>query len=263
MYRENPVRCLFFGDIVARPGRSAIVGRLDELRKTYAPDLIVANAENASGGLGLTAKSAHELLAAGIDVLTSGNHIWKHKNIIPFIEAEPRLLRPANYPTPAPGRGYGVFSLADGTPVAVANLMGRTFMDPVDCPFRAADEILLAIPDAVRLRILDFHAEATSEKIALAYYLDGKVSAVLGTHTHVQTSDARILAAGTACITDAGMCGVADSILGMDPKAILFRLVHRRPVRFEPAVGAATLQGVAFEMDPRFGKALSIQPFSL
>lgn len=257
------IRCVFLGDIVARPGRTAIVGRLAELRRVFAPDLIVANAENASGGLGLTIKSAREIMAAGVDVLTSGNHIWKHKEITAFIDETPRLLRPANYPPSAPGRGWTLHELPDGTQTAIVNLMGRTFMDPVDCPFRTADRVLQDIPDSVRIRIVDFHAEATSEKIALAYYLDGKVSAVLGTHTHVQTNDARVLAGGAAYITDAGMCGVTDSILGMDSKAIISRFLRRIPVRFEPAQGKATLQGVVFDVDPASGQALSIKPFSL
>jgi len=258
----KPMRIVFLGDVVARPGRTAVIERCAELKRTLAPDLLIANGENASGGLGLTAKSARELLATGVDVLTSGNHIWKHKEIATFIEETPRLLRPANYPPGAPGRGWTLHPLPDGAQAAVINVMGRTFMEAIDCPFRAMDELLKEIPETVRVRIVDFHAEATSEKIALAYYLDGKVSAVFGTHTHVQTNDARVLSGGTAYITDAGMCGVTESILGMDPTPILQRFLRRMPTRFVPAEGKAVLQGVVADFDAA-GKALSIQPFSL
>ena len=252
------MRILFLGDVVGRPGRAAVKEQLPALRRDLA--LVLANGENASGGIGLTPESAKELFAAGVDVLTSGNHIWKHPEVHVYLDKEPRLLRPANYPPGAPGRGLGLFDLAGGARVAVLNLLGRTYMEAVDCPFRKADELLAQVPDSVSLRLVDFHAEATSEKLALSCYLDGRVSAVLGTHTHVQTNDARILAGGTACITDLGMCGVQESVLGMDQRLILKRFLTQLPVRFKPALGKARLQGVVLDLDEATGRARSIEP---
>jgi hypothetical protein len=250
---------LFLGDVVGRPGREAVAANVPKLRQALAADLVVANGENASGGLGLTPKNARELLDSGVDVLTSGNHIWKHKELLPYIDDEPRLLRPANYPPGAPGRGAGVFTGADGARVAIVNAMGRTYMDDTDCPFRRVDEELAALPDDVVLRVVDFHAEATSEKKALAYHLDGRVSAVLGTHTHVQTNDAQILGNGTAYVTDLGMCGVEDSILGMDPGVIIERFVSGMPKRFTLVKGQGRLQGALLDLDPDSGRAVSIE----
>jgi metallophosphoesterase (TIGR00282 family) len=243
------MRLLFLGDIVGRPGRRALAARLDGLRRELALDVIVANGENASGGLGLTGKNARELHEAGVDVLTSGNHIWKMKDVHALLDGEPWLLRPANYPPGAPGRGAAVYDIGPGLPcVAVINLIGRTYMDAVDCPFRAAQESLRNLPEKAVV-LVDFHAEATSEKRAMAFMLQGRVSAVIGTHTHVQTNDARILPGGTGFLTDAGMCGPMDSVLGMDQQIILNRFLTGLPVKFELASGPVMLNGAVLEID--------------
>jgi len=252
---------LFLGDIVGRSGRKAVSDSLRAVRDALALDVVIANAENATGGIGLNSKGAKELLSMPLDVLTSGNHIWKHKDIYAFFQETTRLLRPANYPAGAPGSGLGVFQAKDGTPYAVLNLMGRTYMDAADCPFQTADRLLAEIPEDVRVRVVDFHAEATSEKKAMGYYLDGRVSAVLGTHTHVQTNDPRILLKGTAALTDVGMCGPVDSIIGMEADRIVGRFLSRLPVRFEVAKGPARLEGALCEIDAATGRAVSIRPW--
>ncbi len=254
------MRVLFLGDIVGKPGRDAVCRHAAALRRELGLDVLLANAENASGGLGLEPEGAAALLASGVDALTSGNHIWKYKEIQDYLQQEPRLLRPANYPEGAPGAGVGLYSVGNGRMLAVLNLMGRTFMQALDCPFRLADDLLARLPEEATVRIVDFHAEASSEKIALARYLDGRVTAVLGTHTHVQTNDARILKQSTAAMTDVGMCGVLDSILGMNDAPILRRFLTGLPTRFTLAKGEVTLCGALLETDER-GKALSIEPF--
>lgn len=256
------MRVLFLGDIVGKPGRLLVEKNAPALKRGLGLDVLLANAENASGGLGLAPDEARSLLDAGVDVLTSGNHIWKYKDIGPFMDAEPRLLRPANYPDGAAGAGLGLYDLPDGRTLVLVNLLGRTYMQPLDCPFRKADDLLAGLAVEAPLVIVDFHAEATSEKIAMARYLDGRVAAVLGTHTHVQTNDARILARGTAAMTDIGMCGVHDSILGMNEKPILERFLTGLPTRFTLAKGRAQLSGALMELDSDNGKALSIAPFS-
>lgn len=251
------MRLLFLGDIVGRPGRKAVKARLKDLRGELALDVIVANGENASGGLGLSGKNAREVHGAGIDILTSGNHIWKMKDIRAVLDEEPWLLRPANYPSGAPGRGVAVFDFGSQLPpVAVINLLGRTYMEPVDCPFHAAEEALKGIPEGAVV-LVDFHAEATSEKRALAYMLQGRVTAVVGTHTHVQTNDARVLPGGTGFLSDAGMCGPMDSVLGMDQQIILQKFLTGLPVRFELALGPVMLNGVIVEAD-EMGRCISI-----
>jgi len=252
---------LFLGDIVGRSGRKAVSDSLRAVRDALALDVVIANAENATGGIGLNSKGAKELLSMPLDVLTSGNHIWKHKDIYAFFQETTRLLRPANYPAGAPGSGLGVFQAKDGTPYAVLNLLGRTYMDAVDCPFQTADRLLAEIPEDLKVRVVDFHAEATSEKKAMGYYLDGRVSAVLGTHTHVQTNDPRILQKGTAALTDVGMCGPLDSIIGMEAERIVGRFLSRLPVRFEVAKGPARLEGALCEIDAATGRAVSIRPW--
>ncbi|KAF0234540.1 MAG: hypothetical protein FD177_732 [Desulfovibrionaceae bacterium] len=252
---------LFLGDIVGRSGRKAVSDSLRAVRTALALDVVIANAENATGGIGLNSKGAKELLSMPLDVLTSGNHIWKHKDIYAFFQETTRLLRPGNYPAGAPGSGLGIFQTKDGTPYAVLNLMGRTYMDAADCPFQTADRLLAEIPEDVRVRVVDFHAEATSEKKAMGYYLDGRVSAVLGTHTHVQTNDPRILLKGTAALTDVGMCGPVDSIIGMEADRIVSRFLSRLPVRFEVAKGPARLEGALCEIDAATGRAVSIRPW--
>lgn len=252
------MRILFFGDIVGKPGRLALRERLTVLRRKWAVDMVLANGENASGGVGLTSETCRELLGMGIDVLTSGNHIWKHRDIYSVLGRETRLLRPANYPADTPGRGLGIYDLPGGGRMAVINLLGRTYMDPLDCPFRTADALLASLPEDVTVRLVDFHAEATSEKKALGWYLNGRVSAVLGTHTHVQTADAMLLPGGTAYLTDLGMCGVEASVLGMDKRVIMDRFLTRLPQRFKPGAGKGSLNGVLLDIDVASGKARSI-----
>jgi len=257
------MRILFLGDIVGRPGRTAVKKHLQAIRAAAGADLIFANAENASGGLGLSAEGAKELLGAGLDLLTSGNHIWKYKDLPGFMAREPRLIRPANYPPGLPGQGVCVLRKPGLPPVAVANLLGRTFMPPVDCPFRAADALLAELDADVRIRLIDFHAEATSEKAGLAWHLDGRVSAVLGTHTHVQTNDARLLKKGTAFITDLGMCGPLDSCLGMSVAPILRKFLTAAPERFEVADGPVSLAGAILDIDDTDGRTRAIAPWRL
>ncbi len=253
------MRILFLGDIVGRPGRDAVLAGLFRLRRELGIDMVIANGENASGGLGITIKAASQLLAGGVDVLTSGNHVFKHREIQAYLETTDRLLRPANYPAGAPGAGLGIYRFEDRPPVAVMNLLGRTYMDDLDCPFRAADEILGRIPGDVAVRLLDFHAEATSEKKAMAYHLDGRITALCGTHTHVRTSDAQILPHGTAYITDLGMSGCVHSAIGMDPQAVIRRFVTGMPQRFVLAKGPVELQGALLDVDAGTGKAVQIQ----
>lgn len=255
------MKILFFGDIIGRPGRKALADALKTLRRMLELDAVLANAENASGGIGLNAKAAKELLALPVEALTSGNHIWKHKDIFAYFNETERLLRPANYPAGAPGSGVGVYEAKDGTPFAVINLMGRTYMEAVDCPFQTAETLLATLPGDVKVRLVDFHAEATSEKKAMGYFLDGRVSAVLGTHTHVQTNDPRVLPKGTACLTDIGMCGPLDSIIGMEAQTIVGRFISRLPVRFEVAKGPVRLEGALCEIDSATGRAVSIRPW--
>lgn len=264
------IRILLLGDIVGRPGREALKARLRAIRHAFSLDMVIANGENAAGGIGLTAPVFRELLEAGVDVVSSGNHIWRHADIYTVLDKDDRLLRPANMPEGAPGKGYTVVTLpgrgtAEGTgefSVAVINLLGRTFMEPVECPFRAAREILASIPESVRLRVVDFHAEATSEKRALLFHLDGTVTTLVGTHTHVQTADATVTDKGTAYLTDLGMCGnESGSILGMEPKSVLTRFTGALPARFSPAPGRGMLNGLLVEANPLTGAAVSVQLF--
>lgn len=253
------MRILFFGDVMGKPGRLALRHRLPALRARHGADMVIANGENASGGVGLTAEVMQELLGMGVDVLTTGNHIWKHRDIYAGLEREQRIVRPANFPPGAPGRGMVVHTLSSGVRVAVLNLQGRTFMEEVDCPFRAVDALLATLPEDVVLRFVDFHAEATSEKKALGWYLDGRVTAMVGTHTHVQTADPALLPGGTAYLTDAGMCGVEDSCLGMDKDVIIRRFLTRMPNRFVLAKGNAGVNGVLVEADAHTGRATHVE----
>jgi 2',3'-cyclic-nucleotide 2'-phosphodiesterase len=240
---------LFLGDIVGSPGRRAVEELLDRVVDHYFIDLVVGNAENASGGIGITPAVADQLLNTGMDLLTSGNHIWKHKEIIPYLEDTDRLLRPANYPPGAPGRGHTVLETAIGEKVAVINLEGRVFMNPLECPFRTADLVLSQISPEVKIILVDMHAEATSEKLAMGWYLDGRVSAVVGTHTHVQTADERLLPKGTGYITDVGMTGPLNSVIGMKTEVILERFLTQRPQSFKVASQNIQLQGVVLKFD--------------
>jgi metallophosphoesterase (TIGR00282 family) len=241
----------FIGDIVGAPGRRAVEELLPRVVDHYFIDLVVANGENASGGIGITPQVADQLLSQGIDLLTSGNHIWKYKEILPYLEETDRLLRPANYPPETPGRGFAIVETAAGERAAVLNLEGRVFMNPLECPFRTAEQVLASLPKEVKVILVDMHAEATSEKQAMGWFLDGRVSAVVGTHTHVQTADERVLPGGTGYISDAGMTGPVDSVIGMKKEIILERFLTQRPQPFKVAAQNIQLQGVVLKIDPQ------------
>ena len=245
---------LAIGDIVGRPGRQGIHKLLPGLRKQYGFDLVIANAENAAGGFGLTVETARELLSDGIDVLTSGNHIWAQKEILPHLDGDMPIIRPLNYPPGVPGRGYIIMGQT-----MVVNLIGRTFMSNFDCPFRAMDKLLAEMEPKPPIIIVDFHAEATSEKVALGRYLDGRVSAVLGTHTHVGTIDAQLLPQGTAYVTDIGMTGPTDSVIGDDAEAVIQRFLTMMPHRLSVGKGKAVLNAVMVGVDEDSGRAPSIE----
>jgi len=252
------MRLLFLGDVVGRAGRKAVVEALPDLRRRYRLDFVVVNAENAAGGFGITEAILEELLEAGADVVTLGNHAFDQKEALVFIERQPRLLRPLNYPKGTPGRGSGLFKDRRGRDVLVVNALGRVFMSDMDCPFRAIDgEVTICgLKRGADAIVIDFHAEATSEKQALAHLLDGQVSCVIGTHTHAPTADERILPGGTAYISDVGMCGDYHSVLGMDAAEPINRFLTRIPRdRFEPALGSATISGLAVDIDDATGRA--------
>jgi metallophosphoesterase (TIGR00282 family) len=255
------VNVLVLGDIYGRPGRKIVSQFLPDLVKQYKPVLVVANGENAAGGFGLTRNVAEELFALGIDVLTSGNHIWDQKEMYHYISEEPRILRPANYPPQVPGASVYLHRCSDAV-IAVVNLIGRVFMGDFDCPFRTADQILADLPAEVTHVIVDFHGEATSEKIALALYLDGRISALVGTHTHVPTADEHILPKGTAFITDLGMCGPIHSVLGVDPEIVIDKFLTQLPTRFSVAKGPAYLSGVVISLSED-GRAAGILRLNL
>jgi metallophosphoesterase (TIGR00282 family) len=257
------MRLLFVGDVFGTPGRRFLKPALRVLRRRHRPDLVVVNGENAAGGAGLTPDTAEEIFRAGADVITSGNHVWDRKEVVPLLERNGRVLRPANYPDPAPGSGVCVVEAADGTPVAVVNLQGRVFMSPVDDPFRAADAILDELGGAARVVVVDFHAEATSEKLAFGWYLDGRVTAVLGTHTHVPTADARVLPAGTAYVSDVGMTGPYASVIGMDKETVIERFRTQRPHRMVPAEGGDVRAAAVLVEAAEDGRALSIERVDL
>jgi len=253
------LRVLMIGDIVGRPGRKAVREKVKAYRQKYKLDFVIANGENAAGGVGLTREIADELYAAGVDFITMGNHTWDKKEIFTFIDHEPSIVRPANYPPGTPGMGSAVVRINKVNKIGIINLAGRVFLPALDCPFRAADEIVNKMRKETTLIFVDFHAEATSEKIAMGYYLDGRVSAVVGTHTHVQTSDERILPGGSAYITDVGMTGPRDSVLGVQTDLVIQKFITQLPVRFEVAEGVAQLNGVLLELDENTGKAISIE----
>ncbi|MFC1954943.1 TIGR00282 family metallophosphoesterase [Chloroflexota bacterium] len=245
---------LIIGDIIGRPGRRAVCEFIPDLRRQYGLDMVIANAENVAGGFGLTLATAQELMGAGIDVLTSGNHIWAQKEIIPYLDSDMPILRPLNYPPGVPGRGY----LTIGK-VMVVNLIGRTFMGDLDCPFQAMDNLLARLETKPPIIIIDFHAEATSEKMALGHYLDSRVSAVLGTHTHVGTIDAQLLPAGTAYVTDIGMTGPTDSVIGDDAKAVIQRFLTGMPHHLSVGEGKTSLNAIIVEVAEDTGRAINIE----
>jgi metallophosphoesterase (TIGR00282 family) len=258
---NDTTRILFIGDIFGQPGRRAVKETLPLLKEEYSPDLILANGENAAAGFGITPPLVEELLDLGIAVLTSGNHIWDKREIHPYLaeHVDGRLLRPANYPPPVPGHGLYIGKLLGGLGFAVLNLQGRVFMPSIDCPFRTADALLEQVPNHVKIRIVDMHAEATSEKQAMGWYLDGRVTAVLGTHTHVPTADETVLPQGTAYLTDLGMTGPYDSVIGVEKQAIIQKFLSQIPARFEVAKGDVRLSAALIDADPETGRALSIQ----
>lgn len=253
------MRILFIGDIVGEPGRRAVRELIPVIKRREKTDFIIANGENAAGGSGITPAMAGELFGYGVDVLTSGDHIWKRKEILDSINSDKRLLRPANYPKGAPGSGSTVVSTYSGAEVGVVNIIGRVFMQAVECPFRIVKDEVDKIRQKTPIIIVDIHAEATSEKIALGWYLDGLVSAIIGTHTHVQTADEKILPNGTAFITDAGMTGPFDGVIGRRKDEILTRFITQMPARFEVAEGDIELHGVIIDIDEKTGKAGSIK----
>lgn len=249
---------LMIADVVARPGREAVLKRIKDLRKQYKIDIATMNAENVAGGFSITPSIADEMFAAGIDLMTSGNHIFDKKDIIPYFEKNPRLLRPANYPPSTPGKGLFVGEIK-GFKIAVLNLLGRVFMPPVDDPFRVAKESINSIPEDVKIRLVDMHCEATSEKYAMGWYLAGKVSAVVGSHTHVQTADERILDGGTAYITDIGMTGSYGGVIGMNKDHVIERFTKFPAVRAEHSTHDIWICAVVIEIDEKTGKATKIE----
>lgn len=252
------MRILFIGDIFASPGRRIVADHLQDIIETQHIDLALANAENAAGGFGITPSIAEELFAMGLDVLTTGNHVWDKREIYDYLGRQPRLLRPANYFPGVPGHGSIVFRARNGVECAILNLQGRTYMPNTDCPFRKADELLAGL-DGVKVRFVDFHAEVTSEKMALAWYLDGRVSAVVGTHTHVPTADSRVMPGGTAYQTDAGMTGPYGSVIGVTPGIVIQRFLTALPARFEVAKDLPELHSVVVDVDETTGKATAIR----
>ena len=250
---------LMLGDIIGRAGRMVVQACLGRLIRRHQAAFVVANGENAAAGMGITAEIALDLFNAGVDVITSGNHIWCKREIVSFLDDEPRLLRPANYPGQVPGRGAGLFTAAEGSKVGVVNLEGRVFMNNLDCPFRAADRLIADLATETPLIVVDFHAETTSEKGALGFYLDGRVSVVAGTHTHVQTADERVLPGGTGFITDLGMTGSLDGVIGFRKEQAIQRFLTQRPVRLEPAKRAPVVNGLVATLDIASGRALKVE----
>ena len=259
------LKLLFLGDVFGKPGRNAVKRLVPRLVHRHAVDLVVANAENCATGIGVTPDSAEELLAAEVDLLTSGNHIWAKREIVPYLDAPgSRLLRPANYPAGAPGRGHAVVETRDGRKLGVLNLEGRVFMKDLDDPFRLGERLVAELSArGCKAILVDMHCDATSEKNAMGWFLAGKVSAVLGTHTHVQTADERVLPGGTAYISDLGMTGPSESVIGVEADIVVRKFLTGLPERFETAKGPAQFQGAVVEIDPGSGQALGIQRVSL
>ncbi len=254
------VEILFFGDVVGRPGRTGVKQYLAGLKGGGEPDLVIANGENASGGRGIDPETAEALRDDGVDILTTGNHVWQNRAIGAYLDETSRVLRPHNFPPGCPGRGWTVVPTRDSSvPVAVINLIGRVFMGPADCPFRAADDAVRAVAGQARVIIVDMHGEATSEKGAMGRFLDGRVSAVIGTHTHVQTADEDVFPGGTAFLTDAGMCGPVDSVLGVRTDRVVGRFLTQMPNRFDVAGGPVVVQGASISVDAGSGKASRIR----
>ena len=250
---------LFVGDIVGKPGRQAVAQILPNLREELCADFVIANGENAAGGMGITKETGAEIFRAGVDAITLGNHVWAKRDSYPYLDEESRIVRPANYPNGAPGRGWAIFHTETGVAIGIVNLCGRVFMDHLENPFTIADRAIETLAPQTDVILVDFHAEATSEKGALGVFLDGKVSAVIGTHTHIPTADERILPKGTAFITDIGMTGPIDSIIGVKKEQVLERFLYTTPRKFEVAEGPAMVCALYLEIDPKSGKALSVR----
>jgi metallophosphoesterase (TIGR00282 family) len=249
---------LFLGDIISKTGRRALKASLDDLKRRTGSDLVIGNVENAAGLFGITKKVIDEISASGVDVMTSGNHVWDKREGIALLDSRNDIIRPANYPEGVPGRGF-LLRQIDGTEVCIINIQGRTFMLPIDCPFRRVSAILSDISPSIRVIIVDLHAEATSEKLAMGFFLAGRVSAVVGTHTHVPTADERILAGGTAYISDVGMVGPRDSIIGVKKKQVIDRFIYGIPQRLQVESGAVTIDSVLIDIDEASGRARSIR----
>ena len=257
------MKILFIGDIVGKVGRTATKALLPSLVNKYKTDLVIANGENAAGGFGLTDKIVNEIFSYGVHIITTGNHVWDKKEFIPQISKQDKVLRPINYPPGVPGYGSILYTLHNGKKVAVINISGRVFMLNNDCPFRVGQKEVEKLSTFTKMIIIDFHAEATSEKVALGYFMDGKVSAVIGTHTHVQTADEKILPGGTAYITDVGMTGPYDSVIGVEKDQIIQRFLTHIPTRFETAKGDGIFSAVIVEIDEETGKSTTIQRLQL
>lgn len=257
------MRIFFIGDIVGRPGREILKQYLRKILEERGIDLCIANAENSASGNGITPPLVEELLALNIDVLTSGNHIWDKREVLNYFEQQPRLLRPANYPPSAPGRGVFIGKTRSRVHFAVINLQGRVFMPSIDCPFRTAESLLGEVTEQAKVILVDFHAEATGEKQAFGWYFDGKVSAIVGTHTHVPTADERVLPKGTAYITDVGMTGPHDSVIGVDKAIIQPKFISQIPARFETATGDVRINAIEVDVNELTGYARSIRRFAL
>lgn len=257
------MRILFVGDIFGKPGRDIAQKAIPALIESRGIDLVIANVENSAAGFGVTGDIAETILKYGVDVMTSGNHIWDKKEVLEYIPRQPRLLRPANFPAGVPGRGSWVGKTRTGEPIAVINVMGRVFMQPLDDPFAVVLREIEAVRGKARVILVDFHAEATSEKVAMGWHLDGRVTAIFGTHTHVQTADERLLPKGTAYLTDVGMTGPHDSIIGVTVEAALGRFVNAMPARFEAATGPGRLNAILITADPATGKATGIERLNL
>jgi 2',3'-cyclic-nucleotide 2'-phosphodiesterase len=258
---ECMLKILFVGDVVGNPGRKALKELIPSIRKEEGIDFCIANGENAAGGSGITYVVAQELYKMGIDAITMGNHTWSKREVLSFIDSDSRIVRPANYPAELPGKGSMVIPCKTGS-IGILNLMGRVYMDSIDCPFKAADRELEYLKSHTRTIVVDFHAEATSEKCALAWYLDGRVSCVLGTHTHVQTADERILPCGTGYITDVGMTGPHEGIIGVERELVINKFITHMPVKFEVARGSVQFNAVTLEIDEKNGKTMKIDRLS-
>jgi metallophosphoesterase (TIGR00282 family) len=254
------LKVLFLGDIIGKPGRNALIRNLNSLISENEADMVIANGENAAGGIGISPDVCDSLLKSGVDIVTSGNHIFKKKEIIDYLDLEPRLLKPANYPPDTPGKGYGIYEIENlgGMKVAVINICGRVFVDYLDCPFRTIERIMEHIKGETQIIIVDIHAEVTSEKVAMGWFLDGKVSAVIGTHTHIQTADERVLPGGTAYITDAGMVGPRNSVIGVKKENIIKRFLTQMPQQFTVSKEDVWINGVVIDIDEKTGMAREI-----